>query len=85
MERYIVIAHHTDAECTKALKQIEAIGYITHFDWGCKDGSHTGWAIVEADSHTEALMCVPSADRPQAKAVKLTKFSPQDVHGMMGS
>jgi hypothetical protein len=82
MDRYIVIAKHTDEMCTKALKQIESIGYITHFDWGCKDGNHTGWVIIEADSHAEALMCVPSADRPQAKAVKLTKFSPEQVRAM---
>ena len=79
MERYMVISTHTEAECTKALKQVEAAGYITHFDWGCKDGDHTGWAVVEADSATEAMMVVPSLGRKDAKAVKLTKFSPADL------
>ena len=82
MDRYIVITQHTDADCKRVIQQVEAIGYITHFDWGCNDGDHEGWAIVDADSHTEALMCVPSSHRPRAKAVKLVKFSPDDVRAM---
>ena len=79
MERYLVISNHTEADCTKALRQVEAAGYITHFDWGCKDGEHTGWAIVEADNSSEAMMVVPSMGRKMARAVKLTKFSPKDL------
>jgi len=79
MERYMVITTHTEADCTKALKQVEAAGYITHFDWGCKDGDHTGWAVVEADSAAEAMMVVPSGGRRSARTVKLTKFSPADL------
>ncbi len=82
MDRYIVVSQHTHKDCVKALKQIEAIGYITHFEWGCKDGEHTGYAIVEADSHTEALLCVPSFGRTHAKAIKLNKFSVEDVKKM---
>ena len=82
MERYLVISPHTDKDCSTALKQLLYLGYITHFDWGCKDGIHTGWVVVEADSHTEALMCVPSYDRPHAKAIKLNKFSPEEVRSM---
>lgn len=78
MERYMVISNHTDKGCTNALKVIEAAGFITHFDWGCKDGVHTGWAIVEADSAAEAIMVVPSAERSQARAVHLVKFGPRD-------
>lgn len=76
MDRYMIISNHTDKGCTTALKAIEAAGFITHFDWGCKDGVHTGWAIVEADSAQEALMVVPSAERRQAQAVHLVKFGP---------
>jgi hypothetical protein len=79
MERYIVIAPHTAENCVKALQQVEAIGYITHFDWGCRDGEHCGWVIIEADSAKEALMVVPSSDRASARAIKLTKFTPADI------
>lgn len=79
MERYLIIAPHTIGDCEKVLKQIEAMGYITRFDWGCMDNEHCGWVILEADSAEEALMVVPSFNRQSARAIKLTKFSPEDL------
>lgn len=76
MERYMVISNHNDKGCTNALKSIEAAGFLTHFDWGCKDGVHTGWAIIEADSAKEAMMVVPSGERSMAQVVHLVKFGP---------
>ena len=81
MNRYIVIAPHTPEGCTKTIVQVEAMGYITHFDWGCKDGEHCGWVVIEAENAKEALLVVPSFDRHLAKAIKLTKFGPGDIAG----
>jgi hypothetical protein len=64
------------------LKEVPAAGHITHFDWSCMDGDHTGWLVIEADNATQALMVVPSLQRNCAKAVKLVKFSPADVTTM---
>ena len=82
MERYIVISPHTGEDCINALKQIEAAGYLTHFDWGCMDGDHTGWTIIEAEDAKEAMMVVPSGQRRNARAVRLVKFSREDVARM---
>ena len=82
MDRYLIILPHTIEDCARMLQQIEAIGAITHFDWGCKDGEHTGWVIVEADSKAEALMIVPTMQRSKARTIKLNKFSPEDVRAM---
>ena len=82
MERYLVISPHTAEDCAKAIKQIESVGSLTRFDWGCKDGEHTGWVIVEADSKAQALMVVPSVERPRARVVKLVKFGPAEVKAM---
>ncbi len=82
MDRFLVISPHTDKDCDEALKQILYTGYLTHFDWGCGVGEHTGWAIIEADSAREAMMVVPPLQRASAKAVKLNKFSPDDVKRM---
>jgi hypothetical protein len=54
MKRFLVIVPHTKAECKQALAQVLAVGFITHFDWGCMDGNHTGWAILEAENAKEA-------------------------------
>jgi hypothetical protein len=82
MDRFLVVSPHTAPDCVRALKEINSIGYITHFEWGCKDGDHTGWVILEAENAKQALMVVPSSQRHTAKAVKLVKFSPQDIETM---
>lgn len=82
MDRYLVSSPHTEQDCKQALKEIHAVGYITHFEWGCKDGDHTGWVILEAENAQQALMVVPAVQRNKAKAVKLVKFTPADIMGM---
>lgn len=79
MKRFLVISNHTAADCNLALKEVLAIGYLTHFDWGCKDGEHTGWAILEAENKAEAMMSVPVFLRNQAHVVQLTKFKPESI------
>ena len=82
MKRFLVISDHTAEDCNRALKEVLAIGYLTHFDWGCKDGVHTGWAILEADDKAEAMMSVPTFLRGQARIVQLTKFQAEKVQAM---
>lgn len=82
MDRYIVMIPHTVEDCVNALKQIEAIGTITHFDWGCKDGEHTGWAIIEADNKSEAMLSVPTMQRNKAQVIRLNRFSPEDIRAL---
>ena len=82
MDRYLVISPHTTGDCANTLKQVLAAGYITHFEWGCKDGEHIGWVILEAESAKEAVMVVPSFQRATAKAIRLNKFSPEEVEKM---
>ena len=75
MPRYLVVSPHLHEECTKAFNEVITAGYTTHFDWGCTDGDHTGWVILEADNSKEALMVVPSFLRGKARAVKLSKIN----------
>ena len=82
MDRYMIILPHTQQDCMDALKQIEAVGMITHFDWGCMDDDHTGYVCLEADNKSEALLSVPSSVRAKARVIKLNKFSPEDIRSM---
>jgi hypothetical protein len=82
MERYLVVSPHTAEDCAKVIGQVYALGYVAHYDWGCGDGEHCGWAIVEADSANEALLSVPSVVRSKARAIRLKKISPQDAKSM---
>lgn len=79
MDRYMVISGHTAEECRQAVKYFAEFyaGYITHFEWGCKDNDHHAYAIIEADSHDQARMTVPPLFRDKAQVIKLTRFYPQ--------
>jgi hypothetical protein len=82
MDRFLIISPHTEKNCSDVLKQLLYTGYITHFDWGCADGEHTGWAIIEAKDAKEATMVVPPTQRSTARAIRLTKFSPEQIKSM---
>lgn len=82
MKRFLVVSNHSGEDCVKALKETLAIGYLTHFDWGCKDGVHVGWAVLEADDKAQAMMSVPTFLRGQAQVIQLTKFDPERVQAM---
>ncbi|HTR81482.1 MAG TPA: hypothetical protein VMM58_07610 [Bacteroidota bacterium] len=77
MDRYLVESPHSKDDCTHALKQVEALGYLTHFEWGCESGIHTGFAIIEAENEAQARMVVPSMSRKEARVIKLNKFTPE--------
>jgi hypothetical protein len=79
MKKFIVISNHTGEDCKRALKETLAIGYLHHFDWGCKDGVHTGWAVLEADDKAQAFLSVPPFLRDQAQVVQLTHFQADTV------
>lgn len=76
MYRYIIESPHSAHDCNRVMEQTINMGYITHYDWGCESGIHTGWVIIEAENEDEALLSVPSFVRHEVKAVRLNKFSP---------
>jgi hypothetical protein len=84
MKRFLVVSHHSAEDCVTALKQTLAIGYLTHFDWGCKDGIHTGWAILEAEDKAQAMLSVPTFLRGKAQIVQVLKFKPEKVEALHG-
>ena len=79
MQKFIIISPHTHEECTRVIKLTLAIGYLTHFYWGCKSGDHTGYAIIEADNEKEALLSIPTIIRDKGRAIGLVQFDPMVV------
>ena len=70
------------ANCLALLEVINAMGYLNHFDWGCKDGVHSGWAIIEAENRDQAHLAVPFLVRAQARVVRLNKFGDEALRGL---
>ena len=57
--------------------------FVTHADWGCRDGEHKAWIIVEMDNKEEARRILPPAFRSQAKIVSLNKFSMEEIDDIL--
>ena len=78
MHRYLVISPHTAEDCKMAIKEFRKYnaGFLTHFEWGCLDNDHTAYAIIEAESHENAKMSVPTIFREKSRVILLTYFDP---------
>ncbi|HSB20405.1 MAG TPA: hypothetical protein VLD85_10390 [Anaeromyxobacteraceae bacterium] len=78
MARFLIeVSHDGEAiACSRAQQVFLASGshYLTHADWGCKDGVHAAWIIVEMESKEHARAVLPPADRRGARIVALTTF-----------
>lgn len=81
MSKYLVEVTHTKRECVWALKQLLDAGpeFLARFDWGCKDGEHVGWALLDADSKFAAQEIVPRVMRAKTRIVQLNQFTPEQV------
>lgn len=79
MQKYLIVSPHSHEECNHVIKLTLAIGYLTHFYWGCKSGDHTGYAILEAESENQALLSIPTVIREKGKAIGLVQFNPKEV------
>ncbi len=83
MARYLIeVSHEADEKaCAVAIEILLRTGshYLTNAEWGCMDGDHRGWIIVEADSREEARSVLPPLYRPQARIVKLNRFSLDEI------
>jgi hypothetical protein len=75
MERFIIESPHPVEKCEQVIQDLYAAGYLHHFEWGCKDNDHTGWAIVEAENAEDARQIVPWYLRDKARIVHLVKFN----------
>jgi hypothetical protein len=72
------VPHEEDlVSCEKAVRIILSTGshFLTHAHFGCHDGLHKAWIIVDMDSKEEARAIIPAEYRNQSLVVKLTQFS----------
>lgn len=78
MARFLIEVPHElgPSACTRALEIFHKTGshFLTHADWGCKDGEHKAWFIAEVEDKDEARSIVPPAYRAEAKITELAKW-----------
>ena len=83
MPRYLIEVPHdpTTLDCVHAIEVFHRTGshFLTHADWGCRDGEHKAWLIVDAETRDEARNVVPPEFRPRAHVVGLNTFTQRDL------
>jgi hypothetical protein len=82
-QRFLIEVPHEAATvaCAKVVKIFLTTGshFLSRADWGCRDGDHRAWVIVEVDSKEEARNIVPPAFRASARVVGLNSFALSEI------
>lgn len=83
LQKFLIeVPHDGDkGACARAVDAFLRTGshFLTHAHWGCRDGVHKAWIIVEVDTRDEARNIVPADLRPTAQVVQLNAFTMQDL------
>lgn len=83
MARFLIEVQHEEEEvaCARVVEIFLKTGshFVTHTDWGCMDGEHKAWLIVEVDTKEEARTILPPAFRSHARIVGLNKFTMEQI------
>jgi hypothetical protein len=87
MARFLIEVPH-EAEkiaCARAVRTLLTTGshFLTRAEFGCLDGEHKAWIIVEGENKEELRSIVPPAYRSQAKIVKLNKFGLEEIDELL--
>ena len=87
MAKFLIEVHHEAEEraCALAIEILLKTGshWLTNAEWGCMDGEHKAWVIVEVDSKEDARGILPPVYRSSAKIVKLNKFSMEQIEELL--
>ena len=87
MPRFLIEIPHSDEHdaCVRAIDAIEKQGshFVTKADFGCADGRHAAWMVVELDSRDQARQIVPPQFRPEAHVVQLEQYTREQIKAML--
>ncbi len=87
MAKFLIEVPHEESmvPCARAVEVFLRSGshFLSHADWGCKDGVHKAWMLVEVDSKDEARNIVPPPFRAQAKIVQLNTWTMEEIEDIL--
>ncbi len=87
MPRFLIEVPHEEetVACARAIKVLLETGshFLTHAEYGCEDGVHKAWIIVDMDTKEQARSIVPAAYRRQATVVGLCTFGLEEINGLL--
>ena len=87
MTRFLLEVPHEaeEAACLRAIQTFLQTGshFLANADWGCADGEHKAWLILEGENKEDVKFALPPSIRPQAKIVRLDKYSLKELEGSL--
>jgi hypothetical protein len=87
MAKFLIeVPHESEVvACARAIKVLLETGshFLTHADFGCHDGVHKAWIVVDVDSKDEARNILPPAYRHHATIVQLCKFGLNELDDLI--
>jgi hypothetical protein len=79
MAAHLIEIPHSDnvIECNQAIKVFLESGshLLANADWGCQDGVHKAWIIVDVENKEQALRIVPPFYRERASIIRTNKYT----------
>jgi hypothetical protein len=85
MARYMIQTSHdeTHSDCKRFEQSLLQAGahFLANADWGCRDGNHTAWLIIEAVDDNDARLVVPPVMRQSAVITRLSRFDADELFG----
>ena len=86
MQKFLIEVPHKSERmaCLQAVQAFLSSGshFVANADWGCRDGDHRAWIVVDVASKDEAMAIVPPICRSQAKVIALNTFTLRELESM---
>ncbi len=83
MAKFLIeVPHEADkVSCLRAIQTFLHSGshFLANADWGCADGEHKAWLMVEVPSREDAQSAVPANYRSEARIVRLDRYTLKQV------
>jgi len=83
MAKFLIeVPHEAEQKaCALAIQILLKTGshYLTNAEFGCYDGEHKAWTIVDVENKEEARRILPPAFRSKAKITGLNKFTMEEI------
>ncbi len=83
MAHFLIEVPHAEDKvaCLRAIEIFVNTGshFLANAEWGCEDGEHKAWLIVDVESKEQALQIIPAFYRDRAKITKLFQVTRADV------
>jgi hypothetical protein len=87
MAKYLIEVPHESGKvaCARAVQTFLQTGshFLANADWGCADGEHKAWLLVELGSKDDARYVLPPSLRSKAKIVRLDRYTLRDVEKVL--